>query len=186
MNPRVRLYDSAHKIIGWGLIGVTVLLTIDFGLRASRTIKKAGEVDRAKALAEMLGLRSSSRLAGKAMALQRRNASSASESAQKLASGVTGRLTALATPLVYYGKVAFEFGRQVAVHQKITIPTPASIGEAQLGIANFISGFQNGAWKKVTLRQAGSLVGSGVTIYGFFLVGEMIGRGSVIGYDIPG
>ena len=60
------------------------------------------------------------------------------------------------------------------------------MGEAQLGFANFFSSFSNGAWKKVTLNQVGSLVAAGTTVYGFFLVGEMIGRGSVVGYKIPG
>ncbi|KAJ3109857.1 hypothetical protein HDU97_000087 [Phlyctochytrium planicorne] len=132
--------------------------------------------------------RLASRFVGsRAMGLQRRNASTnPTETAQKLASGVQSRLTGLAQPLIYYGRVALEFGRQVAAHQKITLPTPAQFGEAQLGIANFIAAFQNGAWKKVTLSQVGTLAAQGVTIYGFFLAGEMIGRGSVIGYDIPG
>ncbi|KAJ3116484.1 hypothetical protein HDU96_009569 [Phlyctochytrium bullatum] len=129
-------------------------------------------------------LRATSRLGAQRVAFQHR--ASSTTSAQKIATGVTERLTALANPLIYYGRVAVEFGRQVAVHQKITIPTPAQLGEAQLGIANFFAAFQNGAWKKVTLKQAGSLAASGVTIYGFFLAGEMIGRGSVIGYHIPG
>ncbi|KAJ3196158.1 hypothetical protein HK101_009898 [Irineochytrium annulatum] len=85
---------------------------------------------------------------------------------------------------MYYGRVAVEFGRQVAVHQKVTLPGPAQFADAQTGIAQIISSFQNGAWKKVTLSQAGSMVAQGITIYGFFLVGEMVGRGSIIGYHV--
>ncbi|KAI8847407.1 hypothetical protein BC829DRAFT_396525 [Chytridium lagenaria] len=137
----------------------------------------------------MLGLRSSavaSRLAGGRLVVQRRSASSSTDAAQKLASASPPVSLGYATPLIYYGRVALEFGRQVAVHGKITIPNPAQIGEAQLGIANFISAFQNGAWKKVTLRQAGTPSCSRNHHLWLLPCGEMIGRGSVIGYEIPG
>ena len=54
------------------------------------------------------------------------------------------------------------------------------------GITAFMNGLTNGAWKKVTLGQAGQFIGETVKIGGFFLIGEMIGRGSIIGYQIPG
>ncbi len=38
----------------------------------------------------------------------------------------------------------------------------------------------------MTLAQAGQFVLEGVKIGGFFAVGEMIGRGSIVGYKIEG
>jgi hypothetical protein len=55
-----------------------------------------------------------------------------------------------------------------------------------LGISAFLGAFGNGAWRKVTVSQAGELAGAGVKILGFFVVGEMVGKGSIIGYQIPG
>lgn len=94
--------------------------------------------------------------------------------------------TGIAEPLMYYGKVSLEFLTKVASHQKLGPPTPAELGPAQAGIGNFISSFQTGAWRKVTIGQAGELLARGVEIAGFFYVGEMIGRGSLIGYKVPG
>eukprot|EP00842_Homolaphlyctis_polyrhiza_P000763 jgi/Hompol1/1688/HPOL_001420-RA len=61
-----------------------------------------------------------------------------------------------------------------------------NVAEAQEGIAKFFKALQNGEWKKVTIGQTAGFVAEGIKIYGFFLVGEMIGRGSVIGYKIEG
>lgn len=44
----------------------------------------------------------------------------------------------------------------------------------------------SGAWRTVTVKQAAEFVGEGIKFGGFFLVGEMIGRGSIIGYQIEG
>ncbi|KAH9270514.1 hypothetical protein BASA83_007326 [Batrachochytrium salamandrivorans] len=73
---------------------------------------------------------------------------------------------------------------QVAAHQRVT--SLPNVGVAQEGIAKFFQAFSNGEWKKVTLAQTVSFGLEGVKIYGFFLVGEMIGRGSIVGYNIEG
>ncbi|KAJ3416874.1 hypothetical protein HDV05_008459 [Chytridiales sp. JEL 0842] len=117
-------------------------------------------------------------------AVQRRAAST--DAAKDAAANAANRLQAVAEPLIHYGKVAVEFGRLVAQHGKVSLPNPAQFAEAQRGYANFFTALQNGAWKKVTLSEVGSLVAGGVTVYGFFLAGEMIGRGSFVGYHIPG
>lgn len=57
---------------------------------------------------------------------------------------------------------------------------------AKTGYSSFLGSFANGAWRKVTLSQSLELLGQGIQIGGFFLVGEMIGKGSIIGYQIPG
>ncbi|KAI8826071.1 uncharacterized protein EV422DRAFT_563880 [Fimicolochytrium jonesii] len=99
------------------------------------------------------------------------------------AQGVVGKATAFAEPIIYYSRVSLEFLRSVAHHQKVAIP---SIDNGIVGLSNFYGAFKTGAWKKVTLRDVGQLSLEGIKIGGFFLVGEMIGRGSVIGYQIHG
>ncbi|KNC98214.1 uncharacterized protein SPPG_06614 [Spizellomyces punctatus DAOM BR117] len=102
---------------------------------------------------------------------------------RKNVEGVAGKLTGFAEPIIYYSRVGLEFLRSVAVHQKLAIP---NVENGMSGLTNFYSAFKNGAWKKVTLRQTGQLAAEGIKISGFFLVGEMIGKGSVIGYQIEG
>ncbi|KAI8615888.1 hypothetical protein BC830DRAFT_1120467 [Chytriomyces sp. MP71] len=103
---------------------------------------------------------------------------------------IASQLTNLAASAVkvgtHYAKVGIEFGRLVGAGAKISVPSPAQLAEAQIGYGKFFAHFQNGAWKKVTVREAGHVLGAGATIYGFFLAGEMVGRGSLVGYKIPG
>ncbi|KAI8927270.1 mitochondrial ATP synthase g subunit-domain-containing protein [Entophlyctis helioformis] len=108
----------------------------------------------------------------------------AAAKAKAAASSIGARLQGFASPLIYYGRVGVEFVSQVASHQRLT--SFPNIGEAQQGMANFIKALQNGEWKKVTVRQSLTFAAEGAKIYGFFLVGEMVGRGSIIGYNIEG
>ncbi|KAJ3406355.1 hypothetical protein CcCBS67573_g01053 [Chytriomyces confervae] len=103
-----------------------------------------------------------------------------------LAQSITNAATSAARVGLHYARVGAEFGRLVGAGAKVTLPSPGQLAEAQVGYGKFIATFQNGAWKKVTVREAGQVFGAGVTVYGFFLVGEMIGRGNLVGYKIPG
>jgi hypothetical protein len=47
-----------------------------------------------------------------------------------------------------------------------------------------LNALTSGGWKKTTLNEFKELTGLGITIGGFFLVGEMIGRRSIIGYNV--
>ncbi|KAJ3110408.1 hypothetical protein HK100_003047, partial [Physocladia obscura] len=47
----VKLMDMAHKTVGWTLIGLTGLLSIDFGMRAFRIVNKASATSTADAFA---------------------------------------------------------------------------------------------------------------------------------------
>lgn len=93
-------------------------------------------------------------------------------------------ITGYAKPVIFYSHVAAQLVRKVAVHQKIV--SPGSFSEAQAGIGRFFTAFQTGAWKKVTVKETVYLTGQIATVGGFFVLGEMIGRKSVIGYNIPG
>ncbi|KAI9102607.1 hypothetical protein DFS34DRAFT_609843 [Phlyctochytrium arcticum] len=106
-----------------------------------------------------------------------------SAAVRKTAEGVAGKAYGYAEPIIYYGRVGLEFLRSVAVHQKVGLP---NVEKGISGLSTFAAAFRNGEWKKVNLRQVYQLSGEGLKVTGFFLVGEMIGRGSVIGYQIPG
>ena len=88
--------------------------------------------------------------------------------------------------MLYYTRVSLQFLKLVGQHQKISLPSPSHFSEASASLGQAFSSLQNGAWKKVTLSQVGTLAGEGAKILGFFVVGEMVGRGSIVGYNIPG
>ncbi|KAI8898682.1 hypothetical protein BC833DRAFT_588835 [Globomyces pollinis-pini] len=99
-------------------------------------------------------------------------------------SGISSKIAGIVDPIAYYARVSISFLGQVAKNSKIT--TLPDVGQATQGISSFIAGFSSGAWRKVTVSQAVEFLGEGVKIGGFFLAGEMIGRGSIVGYKIEG
>nr|KAJ3421603.1 hypothetical protein HK105_002974 [Polyrhizophydium stewartii] len=124
------------------------------------------------------------RFASKAFLAGRRFASTEATKAKPAGPSFAARIQGITDPLMYYGRVGLSFVTQVASHQRVgAFP---NLAEAQDGIAKFFLALQNGAWKKVTVRQVGQLTAEGVKVYGFFLVGEMVGRGSIVGYNIAG
>ncbi|KAK6093421.1 hypothetical protein MT418_006041 [Batrachochytrium dendrobatidis] len=133
-------------------------------------------------MASRLFFRSTAQLTGRRFAST--DASTVASKAKPVVSSFATRLQGLMDPVIYYGRVGLEFASQVAKHQRVT--SFPNVGVAQEGIAKFFQAFYNGEWKKVTLSQVTSFALDGVKIYGFFLVGEMVGRGSVIGYNIEG
>jgi hypothetical protein len=97
---------------------------------------------------------------------------------------VTSTATKLANPVIFYTRVGASFLKQTAdASHLLKFPDPA---QGITGITGFLNGLTSGAWRKTTLKEAGQYLQEVVKIGGFFLVGEMIGRGSVIGYQIPG
>jgi F-type H+-transporting ATPase subunit g len=74
--------------------------------------------------------------------------------------------------------------RLIAKHEKIGIPSASGLADAQASFGHLFTSFQTGAWKKVTVGQVGKMAAEGAKIGGFFIVGEMIGRRSIVGYDV--
>ncbi|KAJ3066903.1 hypothetical protein HDU98_009847 [Podochytrium sp. JEL0797] len=96
----------------------------------------------------------------------------------------------LATKAMSFGahslNVATSFVGLVAKGANVSIPSAAQIAEANAGFGNMFAYAQKGAWKNLTVKQAGQVAAGGFTVYGFFLVGEMVGRASLVGYKVPG
>ena len=90
--------------------------------------------------------------------------------------------TTVTSHVVFTSKVGLSLAQKVAQHQKMT--SPGSFSEAQQGIANFFGSFQTGAWKKVTVKESVYLASQVATVGGFFFLGEAIGRGNLLGYDV--
>jgi hypothetical protein len=96
---------------------------------------------------------------------------------------VVTKATSVLNPFIHYARVSGSFLKQVAQHSKLTFP---DVGKGTQGITGFVNALTSGQWREVTVKQAVEFLTEGVKIGGFFLVGEMIGRGSVIGYQIEG
>ncbi|CAH1796043.1 unnamed protein product [Owenia fusiformis] len=65
-------------------------------------------------------------------------------------------------------------------------PTPAEMGEASQSFQKLIKSAQTGKWQTVTTQEAlrNSLITLEIACW--FFVGEIIGRRSLVGYNIPG
>ena len=96
-----------------------------------------------------------------------------------------GKLTQIglrvSEPLFYYSRVSFSFVKQVAHHSKLT---SLNVSNGIQGLSNFSSSLTTSRWKTVTVNQIRELLFAAVKIGGFFLVGEMIGRQSIVGYNV--
>lgn len=89
--------------------------------------------------------------------------------------------TALQKPVVYNLKVAGEIAKQVYTKEGMSFPTGEQFNQAQQTVKNYLN---VNAWKGLTVRDfaKGGVVFA--EIYTFFLVGEIIGRRSLIGYNV--
>ncbi|CAL1527762.1 unnamed protein product [Lymnaea stagnalis] len=65
-------------------------------------------------------------------------------------------------------------------------PTVKELPEVQVGIQKLIVSGTTGKWRHLTVKEAwlNTLVGAEILFW--FFAGECIGKGSIIGYNIPG
>ncbi|CDS13945.1 hypothetical protein LRAMOSA06118 [Lichtheimia ramosa] len=95
--------------------------------------------------------------------------------------GTLSKLNAIQKPVVYNAKVAAEVAKQVYVKEGMHFPSGAQFTEAQQFVQKNLkpSFFKN--------LSAGDVVKGGVVaaeLYTFFLIGEIVGRRNLIGYDV--
>ncbi|XP_005097772.1 ATP synthase subunit g, mitochondrial [Aplysia californica] len=65
-------------------------------------------------------------------------------------------------------------------------PSFSEIPEVQHGFQKLIASYRTGAYKQLTVREAWLNTLIGAEIFFWFVAGECIGKGGVIGYNIPG
>ncbi|CAO3585413.1 unnamed protein product [Absidia cylindrospora] len=99
------------------------------------------------------------------------------------AQNFVNKAIAIQKPIVYNTKVVGEVAKQVYTKEGMSFPTGAQFTEAQ----NFVKKNANvNSLKSVTWNNVAK---GGVVlaeIYTFFLIGEIVGRRNLIGYDVKG
>merc|ERR1711860_195949 len=65
-------------------------------------------------------------------------------------------------------------------------PTPAEFPAVQQGFTNLLNAAKQGKWKNVTVKEGALNACITAEILFWFFAGEVIGRGNLIGYAIPG
>ncbi|ORY82606.1 mitochondrial ATP synthase g subunit-domain-containing protein [Protomyces lactucae-debilis] len=104
-------------------------------------------------------------------------------------SGATRGLMGLQEPVVYYAKVVGQLAKQVYLKEGMAPPSMAQFEQVAKNIVS------NGTSPKGLSSLVGQLRGlktgemiklgaDGLVIYGFFCIGEMIGRRNLVGYDV--
>jgi F-type H+-transporting ATPase subunit g len=82
--------------------------------------------------------------------------------------------------LVYGGQVVREIIKRVYVAEKLALPPQGSFQEAQKVAQNTLNTIKRNGIFTFDYKKGGILLGEAAT---FFLVGEIIGRRSIIGYS---
>lgn len=104
-------------------------------------------------------------------------ASSAVSGAASRVSSLTGRIVGLQEPIVYWSKVVGQIGKQVYQAEKMSPPSAATIESFYKSLYKSITtGQLVTGLRGLSTKDAVKLGVDGLTIYGFFVVGEMIGR----------
>ncbi|KAL5020483.1 hypothetical protein ScPMuIL_003375 [Solemya velum] len=65
-------------------------------------------------------------------------------------------------------------------------PSPSEIPQIQQSLQNLVLAARTGKWKQLSVREAWLNTLIGMEIAFCFFIGEIIGKGSVVGYSIPG
>ncbi|XP_071552944.1 ATP synthase subunit g, mitochondrial-like [Panulirus ornatus] len=63
-------------------------------------------------------------------------------------------------------------------------PTPAEFGAVTQGVNNIVKSAQTGAWKKMTVKEAWLNTLVTVEVLCWFFIGECIGKGTFVGYQV--
>ncbi|RUP50160.1 mitochondrial ATP synthase g subunit-domain-containing protein [Jimgerdemannia flammicorona] len=96
-------------------------------------------------------------------------------------SGFVNSLAAIQRPVVYNAKVAAEIAKQVYVKEGLAFPTAKQFAETRHAVENVnIKSFKSLQLKDLA---KGSVVAAEALT--FFLIGEVVGRRSLIGYNVP-
>lgn len=122
--------------------------------------------------------------AGEVASKAQAQAKSAAVKAQAAVSGIAGKVSSatssvfgLQEPIIYWGKVAGQVAKQVYQAEKMSPPSMAQFESTYKSLFKSVTSRGSfNAFKTMSTKDAVKLGVDGLTIYGFFVVGEMIGR----------
>ncbi|KAG2208948.1 hypothetical protein INT47_011088 [Mucor saturninus] len=97
------------------------------------------------------------------------------------AQSTLGKLCALQKPVVFNAKVAAEVAKQVYVKEGMAFPTGAQFAEAQKTLQQSLKLNQLKNLTFTDVAKGGVVLAE---IYTFFLIGEIVGRRNLIGYNV--
>ncbi|OAF69478.1 ATP synthase subunit g, mitochondrial [Intoshia linei] len=90
--------------------------------------------------------------------------------------------------LIAGAKLSLEKGKIAWKYAKVEFkpPTPGEFAEIQQSFTNFSNGFKTQSWKQIEVKEAVAYTMVAAEMVIIFMMGEIIGKGHVIGYQIPG
>ncbi|XP_037073054.1 ATP synthase subunit g, mitochondrial-like [Pollicipes pollicipes] len=97
--------------------------------------------------------------------------------------GLVAKLPAMGTSLVNAARPRLAtFVKYARV--ELTPPSPGDIPAIQKGVQELVKSARTGAWRNLTVKEAtvNTLVGAEIVFW--FFIGECIGKGSVVGYQV--
>merc|ERR1712180_282034 len=105
----------------------------------------------------------------------------------------------MAQKVANLGNRAFLLGKNIAIagtpklktawkYAKVELrpPTFSEVVAAQTGLQKVVKSGLTGGYRNITLKEAGLNVIVAAEIYFWFIIGECLGKRSLVGYDIPG
>ncbi|RKP08713.1 mitochondrial ATP synthase g subunit-domain-containing protein [Thamnocephalis sphaerospora] len=123
--------------------------------------------------------------ARKALDAASSSARNAAEAVSQRAQNAPGRFGAISQRIVYQSRVAFEIAKEVARREKLGFPSSAEWDVAKKEALEYARNWQRiRNLRNITKEDAGRAAVIGAEIFGFFLVGEIIGRRSLVGYKL--
>ncbi|KAI9303159.1 mitochondrial ATP synthase g subunit-domain-containing protein [Cunninghamella echinulata] len=93
------------------------------------------------------------------------------------------KVIAFQKPIVYNAKVAGEIAKQVYTKEGMSFPTGTQFAEAQNVVKNNLNIQAVKKWTWSDVAKGGVVAAE---LYTFFLIGEIVGRRNLIGYDVKG
>ena len=100
--------------------------------------------------------------------------------------GILGNLSAVQKfqePVVYYSKVVGEVAKQVYLKEKMSPPNWETMQSSYKSLWGTVS--KTSTFKSLSPVDGTRIALYALEVYGFFVIGEMVGRRHLVGYNIP-
>ncbi|KAF9162145.1 hypothetical protein DFQ27_004051 [Actinomortierella ambigua] len=113
------------------------------------------------------------------------SAAKAQELATKSVAQATSGFSKISGPIIYNAKVAGQVAKQVYIKEGMAPPSGAQIEAAKESALKFAKDARSAnTWKNISKEQYLKAGLVAAEAYAFFLVGEIVGRRNLVGYDV--